>query len=501
MKMTRRAFSSLLCAAGASLGGMAAPRAATLAATNVEPRGAAQPQGLTGYPLRMKAGRPVSGWCAAPGETVYFALSHDAQTTVALAMVSTSGDIVHSFGEITIEPQSVPSGSSWSHGVDFEPTLHWAIPEGTPSGVYFLNELPNIFVVVRELSNAHAPSAPYGLPTAVLVPTNTISAYSPTAGRDFYSIPKRAAVLSFLRPFDASEKADWSDLLKFVAEERIFGAPRYLVDHDMENPDALAGVKLLIVDGHSEYWSRRARENFDRFIAGGGHALIAGGNVMWWQVRYGDSGNQLICYKNERLDPIHDPALVTVNWTDPKLGLPTNASIGGDFRHGGYGRRAKGANVSGAGLRIVDNQHPLLLGLGLKHCEVLDLGGVSELDGAPILGFDVLGRPVPDLATLKAYRLEILAWDWGQRSGKTTVGTAHIYQRSELGGTVLHLGAKECCQGTQAGHTVMRALGQKYAQRIYHEQPLFSGLPPAKVYLRLRTPHAGLPPDLPGTCA
>ena len=500
MKMTRRAFSALLCAAGASLGSLGSPRvAANEPGINRQDRATDQ-QDLVGYPLRLVRGRPASGWSVSPGQTVYFALSSESAKTITLAMHSATGSIVHSFGRVAIETQGFVGGSPWSHGAGFRPTISWTIPAHTPSGVYFLSELPNIFVVVRDLSDTRAPHAPNGIPTAVLIPTNTISAYSPTNRLDFYSSPTRVPILSFLRPFDASEKANWLGLLKFIAKERIFGSPRYLTDHCLESRDALANVKLLIIDGHSEYWSRKAREKLDQFIAAGGHVIVAGGNALWWQVRYAAQGDQLVCYKDKRLDPVRDPMLVTVEWIKPGLVYPPAVTIGGDFRHGGYGRLSKGADVSSAGLRVVDGQHPLLRGLGLKACEILDLGGVSEMDGAPIVGFDVLGRPVPDVAGLGAYRLEILAWDWGKRAGQTTVGTAHVYQRRELSGAVLHLGAMNCCEGTSSGHRFMRLMCRNFAQRIYHQQSLFSGLSPVAAHLAMHTPRSGQPPALHGEC-
>ena len=54
----------------------------------------------------------------------------------------------------------------------------------------------------------------------------------------------------------------------------------------MDDEQALSGAKLLIVLGHSEYWTEAARRNFDAHIDRGGHAMIVGGNVMWWRVEY-----------------------------------------------------------------------------------------------------------------------------------------------------------------------------------------------------------------------
>ena len=63
-------------------------------------------------------------------------------------------------------------------------------------------------------------------------------------------------------------------------------ALRYLIDQDLERPDAWQDVELLAIAGHSEYWTRRARKHFDAFVAGGGHVIVASDHVMGWQVRY-----------------------------------------------------------------------------------------------------------------------------------------------------------------------------------------------------------------------
>ncbi len=53
---------------------------------------------------------------------------------------------------------------------------------------------------------------------------------------------------------------------------------------DLEDYSEIAGAKVVVIIGHSEYWTRRARENFDRYVLEGGNALVLSGNTMWWQV-------------------------------------------------------------------------------------------------------------------------------------------------------------------------------------------------------------------------
>ena len=45
-------------------------------------------------------------------------------------------------------------------------------------------------------------------------------------------------------------------------------------DHDLHsNPKILDKYKVLIINGHSEYWSIEAYEGVDRFLRNGGNAI------------------------------------------------------------------------------------------------------------------------------------------------------------------------------------------------------------------------------------
>ena len=83
----------------------------------------------------------------------------------------------------------------------------------------------------------------------------------------------------------------------------------------MDDYENIRGAKLLVVIGHSEYWTRTARLNFDRFVDEGCHALVLSGNTMWWQVRYSENKDRMICYKggNDPAAPARSPHRTT-NW-------------------------------------------------------------------------------------------------------------------------------------------------------------------------------------------
>jgi hypothetical protein len=119
----------------------------------------------------------------------------------------------------------------------------------------------------------------------------------------------------------------------------------YLTDYDLEaEPHALDGYKAALFVGHSEYWSRSQREEVERFVDGGGNAIILSGNTCYWQCRWEDEGRSYVAYKGraEEEDPfMADPAkrhLTSGLWSSPWTGKPEAQITGLSFLFGGYHR-------------------------------------------------------------------------------------------------------------------------------------------------------------------
>ena len=66
--------------------------------------------------------------------------------------------------------------------------------------------------------------------------------------------------------------------------------------------------------------------------------IILSGNTLWWQVRYENDGNTLVCYKDRTLDPMTGvrDSFVTINWRDPPVNDPENKITGLSFIAAGY---------------------------------------------------------------------------------------------------------------------------------------------------------------------
>jgi hypothetical protein len=343
---------------------------------------------------------------------------HDAKGQVALSVAS------------PLPVQAEGQADAAINGFGWRPTLSFPLPPEMASGVYLI-EGKSPFVVRR--SDA--------MDVLVVYPSNTANAYAKSGGMSLYTTPKANRV-SFLRPI-ALQPRSAQCLPFFAAMEPL--RVGFAADADLEDPATLAQARLLVIAGHSEYWTRTARRNFDRFVDAGGHALVLSGNTMWWQARYSADRTQLICYKGP--DPEPNPLLQTISWGDSSLRYPIGASLGADFRRGGYGLKT---DAGWDGYRIAAPDSPLLEGTGLRRGDVLRLPN-SEYDGAPIRGFDADGFPMLDPGKTPPYRLELIGFDKGSRFDAPTIGTFIVLQRHAGSGTIVNVAGNDWCSDKGMG--------------------------------------------------
>jgi hypothetical protein len=68
-----------------------------------------------------------------------------------------------------------------------------------------------------------------------------------------------------------------------------------------QNPDLLKGYEVVVINGHSEYWSIPAYKGVERYLAQGGKIIALTGNAMFWRVSFDDTLTSMECRKAERL--------------------------------------------------------------------------------------------------------------------------------------------------------------------------------------------------------
>ncbi|MGD1847836.1 MAG: N,N-dimethylformamidase beta subunit family domain-containing protein [Salibacteraceae bacterium] len=342
-----------------------------------------------------------------------------------------NGHTVASFST-PLFPQAMQAQKPYEQGFGYRKTATIPVPE-VKSGIYLIdNRIP---FLVR-------PNKPYDI--LILYESNTQNAYSNKGGKSLYafnSSDKQAApIVSFHRPlrlpFFSAKFYRWIN----TVEEYNIG---YLCDQDMEDYANLASAKLLIIPGHSEYWTRTARKNFDRFIAEGNNALILSGNTMWWQVRYNAEGNQLICYKNQENDPITDPLLKTITWVETSLDYPVLKSIGVDYANGGFGReKDNGWN----GYKIVNPSSPLLHGSGLDQNAILPLP-TDEGDGT-LLQFSADSTEVALQNKAQFHRYELIGYDLLSGHRPTANMAWVVLQHTPTSGVIVNTSSTDWCSKT-----------------------------------------------------
>ncbi|MFJ4714296.1 N,N-dimethylformamidase beta subunit family domain-containing protein [Streptomyces sp. NPDC088785] len=315
------------------------------------------------------------------------------------------------------------------------------VPAAWPSSLYraaFHDDRPEEPAPERDAEHevwfavrAARPGADSGILVSVPFPTWRAYHRAGQAGRSIYYAeqPRRAARVRFTDPGGGPPPERWEEpLLRWL--------PRagYRADVcsalDLHGGDELlSAYRLLVVNGHDEYWSAGMRDTVESFVRRGGNLAVFAGNTSWWQIRLEDGGTTMVCHRDATADPMAalDPRLTTVEWSSAPVDRPENRMTGVSFRAGagawGEGMRIMGREAytvrfadhwvfEGTGLRDGDSFARGALGYETDACELDWSAGVprpSGRDGTP-RSFAVLAT-----ADLRHWR------DYGQ-GGWATLG-------------------------------------------------------------------------------
>ncbi|WP_342775151.1 N,N-dimethylformamidase beta subunit family domain-containing protein, partial [Nonomuraea diastatica] len=249
-----------------------------------------------------------------------------------------------------IRVEAVPSGRTVLEGTA-GPGPGWALKVGAdwPSSLYrAVYHETSAYFVVR--------SAVPASPILVSIPFPTWEAYNrpgvPGEGLYQSEQPDRAVKVTFDRPGAGPQIEEWElGLLRWLAPAGytvdycsgldLHGDPDR-TDPDRSDPGPRGGLgllsryRLLVVNGHDEYWSWEMRDAAEEFARRGGNIAIFSGNTCWWQVRFEDGLRTMVCYRDAVADPMAatDPGRVTVEWPSEPVNRPENILTGLSFRNG-----------------------------------------------------------------------------------------------------------------------------------------------------------------------
>jgi hypothetical protein len=349
-----------------------------------------------------------------------------------LSLTDISGNQIEEH-EIKLFPQAEMPTDAYAVGFGYKPTTSIVVPD-LISGVYLLND--KIPFVVKSKQRKEI---------VVVYASNTINAYNEAGGKSLYPIKdgtvKASNQVSFQRPiglpWHSTHVLEW---FQGIEEYDV----KYICDRDLDKYDSFGDCSLLLVCGHSEYWSRKARVNFDAFVDQGGNALVLSGNSMWWQVRYNEQGD-LICHKYFDADTTSNALERTVMWSDTSLHYSIVESIGVDFEYGGYGLNAdKGWD----GYKIINAPEYIFHGVDVDAGDILKVPS-KECDGAPLL-FSADSTVVTLDNGCGFYRYELIGYDLISRKPHSNMAWV-IMQKDSTSGTIINVGSTDWCAKAGVG--------------------------------------------------
>jgi hypothetical protein len=221
------------------------------------------------------------------------------------------------------DPQTGKIAASWPV------TDELTVPADWVSGYYWLDlvltsgpnagEAGSVPLIVRE---------PASRASSILLvaPVDTWQAYNVWGGKSLYESrvgdPKSYdRVVSFDRPYDPTSSPLQSPLyweyplVRFL--ERYGYDVSYTTDVDVDaSPSELTRHRLVIVAGHSEYWTKGIFDAYQGARDAGTNLAFLGGNDGYWQIRYADDRRSIVEWRSAVLDPDPDPAEKTVRFRD-----------------------------------------------------------------------------------------------------------------------------------------------------------------------------------------
>jgi hypothetical protein len=349
-----------------------------------------------------------------------------------------------------VYPQNQVGEKPWETGFGYKANLKIILPK-LKSGVYVWdNKIP---LIVRSTN-----------PKMVVVySSNTENAYCPSGGKSLYNHNSTnrepSPTLSFKRPI-ALPRYSEAFLRWFHTQD--FNNVGYITDGDLDYYDYYKKADLLMIVGHSEYWTREARVNFDRFVNDGKNAIIMSGNTMWWQVKYSKNRERMTCTREEGFR-------VPVEPITPKS---IAYSIGVEFSRAGYGTKFNTTSDKGwDGYKII-TQSPLLAGTNLKIGSILELP-TTECDGAPIIGADSRGYPIVDNKSLGFDKIEIIGFDSVFRANHG-ISTWVVFKKSKKTGIVINTASTDWCSSVGMDNANVQRITTNMITRIMRKENVFS---------------------------
>ena len=200
-------------------------------------------------------------------------------------------DKIISFNDISGIKQKY-NFNAYLNGADWKTTNKFIIPNHWASGLYMIKlfdkktEFFFSFVIKDKISKE----------ITILTPTNTWQAYNEWGGASFYKYnlnrkekKTNVNILNFNRPNLSSSPFQESDHLadqeiyfyKWIDENKYNYST--IDDLDLHNNYDLSKTKILVINNHSEYWTKNMVDNLQNYLTRGGNLINLSGNNIFWK--------------------------------------------------------------------------------------------------------------------------------------------------------------------------------------------------------------------------
>lgn len=295
----------------------------------------------------------IAGYCDAmsyaPGSTVNMQVdSNSAGFTATIFRLGQYGYApfgARQVAQVTGTPaaQSAPTVDSLGATVcSWSTTASWTIPSTAQPGIYLVlwRRTDNSAFVAQGLFVVRSPSNSTAA-VAVITADQTWQAYnawgattdaaSTYSGKNLYGgnndgiITHRSSAVSYNRPL-ATQSSDaitsiWDSefaLINFL-EANGYDTAYYAMSDLEGNTNILKGHRIVIINGHSEYWTLNQRQAIENALLSGVNLASFSSNTMLWRTRYATADSSyryMICYKDTVSGASIDPGGYTGTWRD-----------------------------------------------------------------------------------------------------------------------------------------------------------------------------------------
>jgi hypothetical protein len=156
-----------------------------------------------------------------------------------------------------------------------------------------------------------------------------------------------------------------------------------LTDYDLDaEADALDPYDVVLLVGHSEYWSGRERDQIERFVDRGGRLAIFSGNTAFWKVRFDNAGRTFVCHKWRGFEAEPQAGRNGTHlWSHPAFAQPEAQIIGLSFLFAGYHRLGLCVARGQGGYTVYRDKHWALEGCDLFYGDIIG-------DDVPLIGYE-----------------------------------------------------------------------------------------------------------------